>query len=200
MPSDEPDPYTVHDDALPDIDLNASTHPIRDALQLESADPVTLFHALTAVERALPHLLLCLKPILASLTSSNNEALVREHPLAEALAEREVDEESEEKEEAGRAVVDFLAIVDVGPSSLVSPSQSSVRARNIPALYRVDREGGAMDVKQECELIAGHTRYPTTNGSVLESDGSEPYDAGPSARERDTHPFRFDITPRWSHG
>ena len=124
MPLDEPDPYTVHDDALPDLDLNASTHPIRDTLQLESADPVTLFHALSAVERALPHLLLCLKPILASLTSSTKETLVRDHALTEALAEREVDDEAEEKDGAGRAVVDFLAIVDVSGLGLGEPRES----------------------------------------------------------------------------
>lgn len=141
MPLDEPDPYTVHDDALPDLDLNASTHPIRDTLQLESADPVTLFHALSAVERALPHLLLCLKPILASLASSTKETLVRDHALTEALAEREVDDEAEEKDGAGRAVVDFLAIVDVSGPRL-GGSRESIQ---IFALWGSFRNEGSSD-------------------------------------------------------
>lgn len=94
-------------------ETSESTHPVLASLQDKSASPAHLFQALTAVEKALPQLLLCLKPILAQLGSSPNDALRR--TSGESSDGRGVGEG--EGEEAKRAVVDFLAILDVSVAS-----------------------------------------------------------------------------------
>jgi len=101
-------------------ETSESTHPILASLQDKSASPQHLFQALTAVEKGLPHLLLCLKPILAQLGSSPNEALRRKGTGRDGAGSGsgpdgglEEGTTGEEGEEAKRAVVDFLAILDV---------------------------------------------------------------------------------------
>lgn len=97
------------------------SHPIIPSLRLESLDPQELFTKLTAVEHALPHLLLCLKPILARLGSTPSAGLMAPHPLSSGLD----DERSREvggDELAARAISDYMEILDVSLSLYTVPS------------------------------------------------------------------------------
>ena len=92
-----------------------SSHPVLALLQDKSADPNHLFQALTAVEKGLPERLLCLKPILAQLGSSPSGTLGEggrsggsEGPSGPSEADG-----GDGGARAKRAVVDFLAILDV---------------------------------------------------------------------------------------
>ncbi|KAK1921718.1 hypothetical protein DB88DRAFT_498985 [Papiliotrema laurentii] len=88
-------------------DPTESTHPVRASLALESLDAETLWNALGAVERALPELLLCLKPILARL-GGPAAAASETGPGASGVPE---DKEGDSGG-ARRAVGDYLAILD----------------------------------------------------------------------------------------
>ncbi len=93
-----------------------SAHPIRQTLALEALDAEGLWTALGSVEKALPHLLLCLKPILARLTSQPGESLTKVNPLTQSIGLGE-DGAGVGEEAALRAIKDYMAILDVSGSS-----------------------------------------------------------------------------------
>lgn len=94
-------------------DPSSSSHLIIPTLRLTSLDPDELWIKLSAVEKALPHLLLCLKPILAQLGSSPSTELTSVHPLSASLRDQtEMGGEAGDKGAKG-AVGDYMEILDV---------------------------------------------------------------------------------------